>query len=210
MRQKMPFIVIGLLVGIVVMQLAMPAAQSQTGINLRVNSLTLVDENDEATALLFNGDEGPILGMGGAGSTGYVLMGVVGTAGLVKIFSASLASGPRIIMNAQETHASNNTVTSGRLGGFGVFDNDDNGNRADLYVGEDGGRVTTEKGGKITDFMPRDPTVAKPVTWGQIKRDPTPEITAAGKPIIPGLQRSFVAESGQMLDEYLRNRHSLR
>ena len=206
MRQKMPFIVIGLLVGIVVMQLAMPAAQSQTGINLRVSSLTLVDENDEATAILFNGDEGPVLGMGGAGGTGYVLMGVAGTVGMVKIFSASRAPGPRIIMEAQQTHASNYTVTGGLRGGVVAIDNGDNGNRADLYVGEDGGRVTTQKGGKFTDSMPRDPTVAKPVTWGQIKRDPTP----AEKPIIQGLQRSFVAESGQMLDEYLRNRHSLR
>ena len=208
MRQKMPFIVIGLLVGIVVMQLAMPAAQSQTGINLRVNSLTLVDENDQTTALLFNGDLGPILALGADG-TGYVLMGA-GGGGTVQIYSPSMGAGPRILMNAKQTHASNYTMTSGMMGGVGAIDNGDNSNRADMTVGENGGHISTIKGGDFTAVMPGEATVAKPVTWGQIKRDPTPDITAAGKPIIQGLQRSFVAESGQMLDEYLRNRHSLR
>ena len=208
MRQKMPFIVIGLLVGIVVMQLAMPAAQSQTGINLRVNSLTLVDENDETTAMLFNGTEGPILALGESGK-GLVIMGAEPTSGNLNIYSGGQVN-PRIIMGADPTDAGTVTISMNQIGGYMVQDLGDLTNWAFMAAGPFGGKVYTAKEGKVTDFMPGESTAAKPVTWGQIKRDPTPDITAARKPIIPDLQHSFAAESRRMMDEYSQKRHSLR
>ncbi|MFP6870808.1 MAG: hypothetical protein VCE91_16005 [Nitrospinota bacterium] len=65
MRQKAPVFIIGILIGIIVMQWAMPMARAQSVGTVSATRFVLVDDSGNQTAVLFNDASGhPIFGMG--------------------------------------------------------------------------------------------------------------------------------------------------
>ena len=64
-RERTSFLIIGVFAGIIVMQWAMPDAQSAPAqIDLIGESLTIVDKEGKTTGLLFNGENGPLFAIG--------------------------------------------------------------------------------------------------------------------------------------------------
>jgi hypothetical protein len=69
MKSRGPYVLIGVLIGIIIIQWAMPVAHGQETIRAAdqfvAEGFTLINDAGEITARLYNGSDGPTLSLGG-------------------------------------------------------------------------------------------------------------------------------------------------
>ena len=199
MRQKIPYLVIGVLIGIIVMQWGMPVAESQTGV-LGAETFVLRDTYGNTKGMWFTGDDGhPYLALGdrdgatigmSTTSDGWFLYGRTSSAKIHLLSTGKMAflsvSGSELaevsVRNGVETFTS--TV--------------------DLSVSPTYSVINILEDGKLTAHLPTLPgTASKPATWGQIKADPTIPPTYSAKPATPA-SGIDIAQLEQRLEQQYR------
>ena len=204
-RQKMPVLIIGVLIGIIIMQLKMPVAESQSPY-VETESLYIVDESGKATILLFNGTNGPILGIGDVDKP-HITMGAPTGAG---------TGSALIVVNHGDKKVSVGVGTDANIfidvessGGLTVSHAENEGDRVSMFILSRGGYISTMDDWKVTGELPGEPiSVGKPVTWGQIKRGDDVYPNYSSKPT---MQDNDIANAAlQMEMEYRRKLESLR
>ncbi len=175
MRQRGPYIVIGILIGIIIMQRAGPVAHSDIHGPMRATSFRLMDAAGNNTAMLFQGPNGPILGFGGDTGGPTVVIGAPSGTGSGSALVA-LSDGPasvRLGVGAGMNEDANIHIHSVTLGGFFVARAGEPGQRVHLWVRDEvGGEVVTYRDGSGTGILPvaDQPTSAKLSTWGEVKQ----------------------------------------
>ncbi len=173
MQSRGTYVFIGVLVGIIVMQWAMPLARGQ---DVEGTGFTLRDGDGNITAMLFQGEEGPVLGIGEAGRPKILINAPTGDGGGAA--AILIDNGENWIRIAVGNEASILVATV--IGGITVTRSDFAGDQADLAVTDGGGgQVSTSEDGTITGTLPSTPTALKPTTWGMLKMDEAGQLAGA-------------------------------
>ena len=202
MRQKIPYLVIGVLIGIIVMQWGMPVAESQTGV-VRANTFVLEDDFGNSKAMFFVKDDGnPLIGIGRPNEANIILSvsesGVLMVGGTDDTFGKINVIGKNVGIIAM---AEDMATISAQYGGANMTD------YTQLSASEHGGSVMTGHDGKSTGHLPLLPgTATKPVTWGQIKENSLGSSATAAK-LVTICDWSDVE---QLKEEYRQKMESLR
>ena len=206
MRHKVPYLIIGVLIGIIIMQWSMPVAESQTG-TLQAELFSLVNESGVPTGIFFNGQDGPILGLGDPDKA-HITMGApfgTGTGDAVIV----VADGDKIVrVSVGTTDDASLFINVQEVGGVLVKQAENFGNYASMLVIKDGGYFGTASDNILTGRMPALPgTATKPVTWGQIKANP--DFGSVAKPVV-SIADDHAARMRRLEDEYRQKLASLR
>lgn len=183
MSQKVSYLIIGLLTGLLLREWVVRPAGSQTT-TVRAQEFILVDANGKVTASLYNGSTGPILGIGRSGEP-YVLISSRASGANLSVSSSS--GEPYVLVGGSATTAivsvsggGNNktligadaTLSSVTSGGVAVENSLNRGHAVRLSTTTQGGRVVTYKNFSVTSRVPATASklAASPTsTWGQIK-----------------------------------------
>lgn len=195
MSQKVSYLIIGLLIGLLLREWAARPAESQTSTSdiVAAQGFYLVDADGKIVAGLFTDSEGePILGIGRPGEPG-VLISADARGALLGVTGNN---------NNKTTIDANATLSRVISGVIAVENSLNRGHAVRLSTTTQGGRVATYRNLAVTGRLPTaaGKLVAGPTnSWGQVKAgelaedEPTFEPAAADDAEFERLQREYEA-----------------
>lgn len=189
MKGRGHYVLIGILIGIITMQWAMPVARAQGGEDvIFAEAFVLLDSEGSITGSLSTYPEGSILTLGSSGESRRLFISAPASSSQDPVL-ITVADGEESVQIGVGGNNAEVQIRTG-TGGIAVFDPRSSGDRVNILLGRGiGGEVLTRHGSYgVTGQLPTDgrvggaATSSKPLSWGEVKSHRSTEQAGKGLP----------------------------